>query len=181
MADLSIKFCTQCGAPVCQRVPKGEMLERITCTRCGHIHYENPKILVACIAMYEDAILWMQRGEEPCKGGWAIPSGFMEKGETLQEAAVRELRQETNAVLDPDKLALNGIGTVTQTNEVYVVFRGVLKKPEFSVGHEAMDVGLFTEEQVPWDNIAFQGCCRRNAGDVPANERRLVFNLFRAT
>src|SRR5690349_18652706 len=76
-----IKFCTQCASPVSLRVPAGDMLPRYVCNRCGHIHYENPRIVVGCIATWEDHILLCRRAIEPRYGFWTLPAGFMENGE----------------------------------------------------------------------------------------------------
>lgn len=149
------KFCIECANPMEFGAIAGD-LPRWHCNACGYVHYENPKVLVACIASWHDKVLWMRRAQPPFQGGWTIPFGFMELGETLQQAAARELREETLAVIAPEALTLYVVGTLRQMNEVHVVFRGELTKPEFGIGDEAMEVALFAEHEVPWHACAFK-------------------------
>lgn len=125
------------------------------------IHYKNPTVVVSCLATWGKKALWMKRAEEPRKGFWSVPSGFMELGESLPEAAARELFEETNVRLDPEKLQLYGVGSVANGQQVYVSFRAELESPTFSPGPEAMEVALFSNEELPWDQLAYPGI--RNA------------------
>jgi ADP-ribose pyrophosphatase YjhB (NUDIX family) len=150
-----MKFCIQCGQGLQLLTPPGDHQPRLCCAACGYIHYENPKILVSCMAHWQDKVLWMRRAQEPRKGLWSIPSGFMERGETLAAAAARELFEETQVVIKPEKLSLYIIGTITSISEVYVVFRGELDSPEYGVGDEALEAGLFAESDAPWNQFAY--------------------------
>lgn len=148
------KFCLDCGRPMTWLAAAGDRA-RWRCAACGYVHYENPKVLVACLASFENKVLWMQRAHEPFRGGWTIPFGFMERGETLQQAAARELYEETRVELAPESLNLYTVGTLQWMSEVHVVFRGRMASPQFGIGEEAMDVALFAEDEVPWDQCAF--------------------------
>lgn len=149
------RFCLQCGGALTTMIPAGDDRARLCCTACGFIHYQNPKILVSCIVSWGDKVLWMQRAQPPRQGLWSIPSGFMERGETLQEAAARELYEECGVRIDPASLALYILGSITATSEVYAVFRGTLERPDHGIGPEALAVDWFTEEDAPWQEFAF--------------------------
>jgi ADP-ribose pyrophosphatase YjhB (NUDIX family) len=145
-------YCFDCGRPLQPRLAGGASLH---CPGCGYEHRENTKILVSCLASWGDKVLWMRRANEPYRGLWSVPCGFMELGETLAEAAARELFEETGARLAPQSLALYVVGSLTWMNQVYVVFRGELASPDCCVGEEALAVGLFSESEAPWSNFAF--------------------------
>lgn len=135
-------------------VVAGDM-PRLRCSACGYVHYENPKILVSCLAWWGDKVLWMRRANEPYRGLWSIPCGFMERGETLAAAAARELCEETGVVIAPESLSLYVLGSLTWMNQVYVVFRAPLPSSFCTAGDEALEVGLFNEREAPWDRFAF--------------------------
>ena len=86
----TMNFCNQCGAKVEFRIPPGDHLPRHVCDACGTIHYQNPRLVVGCVPDYEGQILLCRRAIEPRRGFWTVPAGFMENGETLQQAAARE-------------------------------------------------------------------------------------------
>lgn len=148
-----MKFCSQCGAGVELRIPEGDNLPRFICVQCETIHYQNPKIVAGCIAEWEDKILLCQRAIEPRLGLWTLPAGFMENRETTLQAAMRETREEANANVEITELyALFNIPHISQ---VYLIFRAQLLNLEFHPGIESLDVKLFAEKDIPWDQLAF--------------------------
>ena len=150
-----MKYCCQCAAELSLSVLPGDTHERMLCSQCGYVVYENPKILVACFATWGDKVVWMKRAAEPQKGFWSIPSGFMEKGETPEQAAARELWEETGARINPQDMELYLMGSLPFISEVYLAFRGPLTSPELVKGEESLDVGLFSLEDAPWTETAY--------------------------
>jgi ADP-ribose pyrophosphatase YjhB (NUDIX family) len=148
-----MNFCSACGARVEHRVPPGDSLARHICTRCGIIHYENPKMVVGCIPEWENSILLCRRAIEPRHGLWTVPAGFMENGETTAEGAMRETLEEANAKVEI--LGLYALFNIPHINQVYMLFRARLLDLDFSAGAETLETKLFDEEQIPWDQIAF--------------------------
>src|SRR4029077_10270496 len=138
-----MKFCNQCGAPVRLLIPAGDNLPRHVCDACGTIHYENPRLVVGCVADHEGRILLCRRAIEPRRGYWTVPAGFMENGESLEQAAARECLEEANAIVEIGSLL--AIASVTHANQVHVMFRARLLKPEFSAGPESEVVDLYRE------------------------------------
>lgn len=153
-----MNFCTQCGAAVRYAVPDGDNRERHICIDCGTIHYQNPKIIAGCIPVWEERLLLCRRAIEPRMGLWTLPAGFMEQGESLKDAACRETMEEANAEVVLD--ALHSIFTLTHVSHVQVLFRARLLEPRFSPGYESLETQLFTEEEIPWDELAFESIRR---------------------
>ena len=148
-----MNYCNQCGAPVEQRIPPGDHLPRYVCTRCGTIHYENPRVVVGCVPEHEGRILICKRAIEPRRGFWTIPAGFWENNETLQEGAARESQEEALAQVEIGSLLT--VASVLHAHQVHIFFRATLRKPEFGAGPESLEVKLVRPEEIPWDDIAF--------------------------
>ena len=148
-----MNYCSECGSQVELLVPDGDDRPRHVCGACGTIHYRNPKIVVGCIPEWEDRILLCRRAIEPRYGLWTLPAGFMETGETSQQGAARETREEANA-----RVEVGGLYTLfnlPHIDQVYLIFRSRLLDLGFGPGAESLDVELFTESEIPWDAIAF--------------------------
>ncbi len=90
-------FCSQCGSPVVHRVPDDDNRERALCDNCGAIHYQNPRMVVGTLPVWQDQVLLCRRAIEPRLGYWTLPAGFMELGETTAQGAERETREEAGA------------------------------------------------------------------------------------
>jgi ADP-ribose pyrophosphatase YjhB (NUDIX family) len=149
-----MKFCSQCGAPVELRVPEGDQLPRYVCTACGTIHYQNPLLVVGCVPEHEGSILLCRRAIEPRRGFWTVPAGFMENGETLQQAAARESQEEALARVEIGSLL--AVVHVLHAKQVHVFFRAALPEARFAAGPESLEVALFAPGDIPWDELAFR-------------------------
>ena len=113
------------------------------------IHYKNPLLVLGCVPEWEDKILLCRRAIEPRLGFWTVPAGFMENGETMQNAAARECYEEALATVEIGSLL--AIVNVTHAAQVHVMFRARLLQPQFAPGAESLEVGLYTEAQIPVD------------------------------
>ncbi|NJD31034.1 MAG: NUDIX hydrolase [Gammaproteobacteria bacterium] len=149
-----MNFCPHCGQPVTLKVPEGDHLPRHVCTGCGRVHYQNPKIVAGCVPEYEGRILLCKRAIEPRLGYWTIPAGFMENGETTQDAARREAVEEAMAHVEVGSLL--AVVHVLHADQVHVMFRARLPTPEFGAGPESLEVMLCEEAEIPWQDIAFR-------------------------
>jgi ADP-ribose pyrophosphatase YjhB (NUDIX family) len=155
MSHIAPRFCIQCGsARMALRVPEGDDHERDICEDCGHIHYFNPKIVVGALPIWEDKVLLCKRAIEPRHGKWTLPAGFMEEGEALDQGAIRETAEEANARLDD--LQLYTVISLPDISQVYVLFRAQLRDLNFAASKESLDVRLFNEHEIPWDELAFR-------------------------
>ncbi len=149
-----MKYCNICGAPVELRLPPDDNRARHVCTSCGEIHYQNPKLIVGAIPEWQDKILLCRRAIEPRHGLWTLPAGFMENGETTAEAAARETLEEANARVSIDELY--SLYNLPYINQVHLLFRARLLDLDFSPGVESLEVRLFSEQEIPWDTLAFR-------------------------
>lgn len=149
-----MKYCSTCGATLELRVPDGDNRERNCCPSCKAIHYVNPKIVVGTITTFEDKVLLCKRAIEPRYGYWTLPAGFMELNETTHQGALRETFEEAGAqaTLGP----LFTVFDVLRAEQVHMFYRATLSKPEFYAGEESLDVRLYAEDEIPWDEIAFK-------------------------
>lgn len=148
-----MNYCSQCGKPVTVEVPAGDNRPRHVCPGCGTIHYENPRVVVGCVPEHEGRLLLCRRAIEPRRGFWTVPAGFMELGETLAEAALRETWEEAEARVELGPLF--AVVDVVHARQVHVFFRGTLAEPRFGAGEETLESRLFLPAEVPWGEIAF--------------------------
>ncbi|HZP86778.1 MAG TPA: NUDIX hydrolase [Burkholderiales bacterium] len=148
-----MNFCSHCGSPVTQRIPPGDSLSRYVCDACGMIHYENPKVIVGCVAEWQGRILLCKRAIEPRYGLWTVPAGFLENGETTAAGAQRETLEEANARVEIDDLF--ALYNLPHINQIYMLFRGRLRDADFFPGAETLETRLMDETEVPWSQLAF--------------------------
>jgi len=151
---MMIRYCSKCGSNRISRIiPEGDTNKRFVCENCGQINYINPRLIVGCLPVYENKVLICRRAIEPCKGKWNIPAGFMEMHESAEEGAIRETMEEANAVVEI--LRLHCVYSIPHVNQVYLLFLASLKNLDFFPGIESLDVKLFDQSDLPWDEIAF--------------------------
>jgi ADP-ribose pyrophosphatase YjhB (NUDIX family) len=150
-----IKHCKNCGTSVVYRVPDdGDTKERAVCPSCLTIHYENPLNIVGTLPHLGDKVLLCKRNIEPRWGKWTLPAGFMELHETTAEGASRETVEEAGAQFDLEHLF--SVLNVARMGQVHLFYTARLLSDQFDPGHETIEARLFTEAEVPWDDIAFR-------------------------
>jgi ADP-ribose pyrophosphatase YjhB (NUDIX family) len=150
-----MKFCPACGQPVELKIPDGDHLPRAVCTACATIHYDNPRIIAGCVIEVDGKILLCKRAIEPRHGFWTIPAGFMENGESVQQAAAREAMEEALAHVQIGSLL--AIVSVLRAHQVHIMFRARLDPahPQFGIGPESLESQLYAESEIPWPEVAF--------------------------
>ena len=133
-----------------------EQRVRHVCAQCGEIAYRNPHVLVSTIVASGDRVLLCRRAQPPAAGRWVLPGGFMESGETLEEAAAREIHEETGVRLDPRELRPYAVATLPEISEVYAGFLAtVAENTHPACGSECTEVRFFGEADVPWAELAY--------------------------
>lgn len=152
-----MKFCSECGHPVALAIPEGDNRPRHVCTQCGTIHYQNPKMVIGTIPVWEHEgqlqVLLCRRAIEPRYGYWTLPAGFMENGETTSEAAARETDEEAGANIELGNLF--ALLNVAHVHQVHMFYLASLRNLEFNPGEESLEVQMFSERDIPWDELAF--------------------------
>lgn len=154
-----IKFCKSCGSTVSYRLPDdGDTKERAICTACHTVHYENPLNVVGTIPYIEKNgilyILMCLRNIEPRKGKWTLPAGFMELNETASQGAARETQEEAGAQIEMQELFT--VLSVPAVGQVHLFYRAKLLSEIYNPGFETQAVRLFSEDELPWDEMAFR-------------------------
>lgn len=147
-------FCPRCGSPTVVRVPDGDTRERACCDACGLIDYLNPRPVVGTIPVWEDRVLLCKRAIEPRYGKWTLPAGFMEVGETTAQGAARETLEEAGA-----RVRMGPLFTmldVPHVEQVHIFFLAELLDLDYAPGVESLEVRLFGEHEIPWDELAFR-------------------------
>ena len=150
-----VKYCRNCGTAVVYRVPDdGDTKERGVCPACGLIHYENPLNVVGTVPYLGNRVLLCKRNIEPRWGKWTLPAGFMELGESTAQGAARETDEEAGAEYEMGELF--SVLSVVRVGQVHLFYLAQLLSDRFDPGHETIEARLFTEEEIPWDEIAFR-------------------------
>ena len=149
-----MKYCSLCGSTVKFTVPDQDNMTRAVCSSCNNVFYESPRICVVTIPLWEEKILLCRRAIEPRRGFWCLPGGYLEKGETLEEGARREVLEETNA--DVEIIRLFTKTEILHIGLIMFCFLGRLRSPDCSAGMETLEVGLFEAHEIPGQKLAFE-------------------------
>jgi ADP-ribose pyrophosphatase YjhB (NUDIX family) len=180
-ANAHMIFCSNCGQPLVEKIPEGDSRTRHVCEACNIVHYQNPKIVAGCLPERNGRLLLCRRAIEPRYGTWTLPAGFMENGESTEQAAARETLEEACArVVD---LKLYAVFSIPHISQVYMMFRAQLDSEEFGPGAESLEVKMFKEHEIPWEMLAFPVVRRtleRYYSDIKNNHFPVyVENIFR--
>ena len=168
-----MKFCSRCGAALAARWLEQDSRQRLACTACNVVHFQNPKVLVMALVCWQDRLLVCRRAEEPARGCWNVPTGYLESGETLQRGAARETFEETGVVVQADELELYSVVNLLQTDQVAVAFRMQLRrKPVLRPGPECLDAKFMSETELRDVDIAWS--------DKLGDSRERLFRQIRA-
>lgn len=150
-----IKHCRNCGTAVVYRQPDdGDTHQRAVCPACDTIHYENPLNVVGTVPYLGDKVLLCKRNIEPRWGKWTLPAGFMELGETTAEGAIRETTEEAGANIEIEGLFT--VISVPRVGQVHLFYRARLLDDRFDPGFETIEARLFSEDEIPWEEISFR-------------------------
>ena len=138
-------------------VPDGDTRERLVCADCGHVDYDNPKIVVGSVVAAGSRVLLCRRAIEPQRGYWTLPAGYLELGETPEEGAQREAGEEAGADISIDGLL--AVFSISRIGQVQLIFRARFADEgaasRVQAGEESLEVGLFAWPDIPWAELAF--------------------------
>lgn len=147
------RFCARCGGKLTPRVLKEGEPFRLVCTDCGFIFYLDPKVAACTICMVDGGIVLARRGIEPEVGKWVFPGGFVDRGEAVAAAAVRETHEEVN--LRVSLLGILDAYSFPGSDIVVIVYAADVVGGELKACDECVEVRTFPPESIPWDELAF--------------------------
>lgn len=147
-------YCSQCGVRVTRRVPPGDSRERDLCEQCGAIHYQNPRVVVGTLPVWDGKVLLCLRAIEPRANTWTLPAGFMELSETTGQGAMRETLEE--AGVEVELSSLYTVIDVAQVDQIHVYFLAHARNGDVDPGPESLDARYFALDEIPWSNLSFR-------------------------
>ena len=149
-----MKYCSDCGSSKIEfKTPQGDNIKRYCCPDCNNVFYTNPNMIVGAICIRDNKILLAKRNIQPRKGLWTLPAGFMENAETLKVGALRETMEETMS--EASVVMPYTMFSLPHINQVHLFYLADLLDDNFGPTSESMEVKLFSEDEIPWDEIAF--------------------------
>lgn len=152
--EVVYRFCPTCAGALESRLLKAGEPERLVCTRCGQVLYLDPKVAVGTIIRTDDdRIVLVRRAIEPGYGLWVFPGGYVDRGEEVTRAAVREAREE--AGLDVELERLVNIYSYARRSLIVIVYAARVVGGDLCVDDECLEAALFTPPEIPWDRLAF--------------------------
>lgn len=146
-------FCPKCGGPLDRRAIKPTEPERLVCQSCGFVFFLDPKVAVGTIASLDGKLVLLRRGIEPAYGKWVFPGGFVDRGERVEEAAIRETREESR--LDVRLTGLLNIYSYPDHPVIIIVYKAEVCGGVLAAGDETLDAGTFAPSAIPWNDLAF--------------------------
>lgn len=144
-----MNFCPRCGQALEERVIDGKV--RRACPRCSYIYYRDPKVAVGVVTGHGGAVLLTRRNHEPKMGEWSFPSGFVDAGEPVEDAAVREVKEETGVDVRIDRLL--GVFSASGSPVIFIAYAATVVGGEATPGPECMAVDFFPPDRMP--DLAF--------------------------
>jgi len=147
------KFCPQCGGQLEKRLIKPGEPQRLVCTACGFIFYLDPKLSVIAVIPMDEGVVMVRRSIDPGYGLWVVPGGFVDLGEVVEDALVRETQEETLLTVRPIRL-LN-IYSYPDHRTVIAAYVTEYVSGELAAGDETLEARVFGLKEIPWPQIAF--------------------------
>jgi ADP-ribose pyrophosphatase YjhB (NUDIX family) len=147
------RYCPLCGGILENKLLKQEEHERLVCSGCQFVFYLDPKVVACIITEIDGQIVMVRRGISPGFGLWVIPGGFVDVGETVADAAVREIWEEVRLKVVIDSLV--GVYSYTGISSVIIVYEATVLEGLPQACDETLEVRLFSPKEIPWEDIAF--------------------------
>ena len=151
--EAEYRFCPVCGHPLQTRVIKSIEPERLVCSRCGFVFYLDPKVAVGTLGTLGGKVILLRRGIEPAYGRWVFPGGYVNRGETAEEAGIRETKEEVN--LDVRIERLLNVYSYPGRPVIVIVYAVSVIGGKLSAADEAIEARTFAPEEIPWSQLAF--------------------------
>ena len=147
------RFCPRCGGALDRRVVKTNEPKRLVCQACSFIFYQDPKVVAGTVFMLDGGIVLLKRGVEPALGKWVFPGGYVDRGESVRDAAVRETKEESQ--LDVRLNTLLNVYSYPRSPNVIVVYTAEVIGGELAAADESVEARAFLLDELPWQDLAF--------------------------
>ena len=152
-SEIPYRYCPSCGGGLELRNLKAGEPDRLVCTSCGYIFYLDPKVATGSIIEMDGGIVLLKRGIQPAYGNWVVPGGFVDRYETVPQAAERETWEESGLRVRATDLV--GIYSYQQSYVVVVMYRAEYISGTLTASDESIDAAVFAKDKIPWDELAF--------------------------
>ena len=150
---VEFRFCPRCGGALASQRIKANEPERLVCERCAFIFYQDPKVVAATIFTLDGSVVLLRRAVEPALGLWVFPGGYVDRGESVTDAAIRETKEESN--LDVRLRSLLNVYSYPGSPNVVVVYAAEVIGGELRACDESAEAKTFTPTNIPWEKLAF--------------------------
>jgi len=152
------RFCPRCGAPLESRTLKAGEPPRLVCQACAFVFFLDPKVATGVVFPYQGGILLVQRAIEPQYGKWVFPGGYVDRGETLEAAALREVREEAGLAVRLTRLL--GAYSFPGNPVILVAYAGEVTGGTVKTDDESLSARTFPPDGIPWGELAFPSTVR---------------------
>ena len=150
---MEYSFCPKCGGTLDSRILKPSEPPRLVCVQCQFVFFLDPKIAAGAIFSLDGGVVMVRRGIEPSYGKWVFPGGYVDRGETVRSAAIRETKEEAN--LEVRILSLLDVYSYAKSSAIVVVYTAEIVSGKLMAGDEALEARAFNPEAIPWAELAF--------------------------
>ena len=150
---IEYRFCPRCGGDLEKRIVKPTEPKRLVCLNCSFIFYQDPKVVAGTIFTLDGRIALLKRGVEPAMGKWVFPGGYVDRGESVHEAAIRETKEESQMEVKLGPL-LN-VYSYPRSPNIIVVYVAEAVGGELAAGDESVEARVFAPTEIPWNDLAF--------------------------
>jgi len=150
---IEYRFCPRCGGDLEKRIVKPTEPKRLVCLNCSFIFYQDPKVVAGTIFTLDGRIVLLKRGVEPAMGKWVFPGGYVDRGESVHEAAIRETKEESQ--MDVKLGPLLNVYSYPRSPNIIVVYAAEAVGGELAAGDESVEARVFAPAEIPWNDLAF--------------------------
>ncbi len=147
------RFCPRCAGTLSARALKENEPQRLVCDKCSFIFYQDPKVVAGTVCVLDGGVVLLRRGIEPAIGKWVFPGGYVDRGESTADAAVRETLEES--CLEVVTRSLLGVYSYPGNPNVIIVYVADVVGGALTAGDESTEAGVFPASRIPWDDLAF--------------------------
>lgn len=152
--DVEFRFCPVCGGNLYQQLVKEQEPPRLVCSQCDFVFYLDPKVVACSVVEIDGRIVLLKRAIDPQRGKWVLPGGYVDRGEEVTAAAIRETQEECGLRTRISRLL--GVYSYPGRPAVVVVYVAEYVAGELIAGDETEEVGLYLRQEIPWPQLAFQ-------------------------